>query len=377
MNFKKIANAFHEHAKEISATDDQSARFRARNYERVAKLLEQKFDGADKPTRDKIKELKLTDFMQEKIFKVIKDKGFQTRNGLEAQTRKVDKTRKVETKTNSKLKITPVKKLTNKKKLQASSPFLEKDKEKLTKELIGFMGIGIPRAKELIDEGLTHINQLHMKKWFDKLPIETQTFIKLKPISPIPHDDIATLEPYLLKLQNKDLKIRIVGSYRRNTKQSNDIDVMIVSNDDDAVETFHKQLSKRFNGKVFPYSKGLNKMSLIIDMTDLLNLSDVESDNENITSNSKKNKKINRIVYKLDVFRVEPENEIPMLLYSTGSKDHNILMRRKAKSLSMLLNQNGLFKKNKDKLIKISNLNTEEDYFTALDIEYKNPEDRL
>ena len=38
------------------------------------------------------------------------------------------------------------------------------------------------KAKKLISEGLTHINQLHSKKWLDKLSEETKLYLKLKPV---------------------------------------------------------------------------------------------------------------------------------------------------------------------------------------------------
>ena len=84
-------------------------------------------------------------------------------------------------------------------------------------------------------------------------------------------------------------------------------------------------------------------------------------------------------VYKIDIFRVEPEDETAMLLYSTGSKEHNILMRQRAKSKGALLNQHGIFiksKKNPDILEKVP-LKTEKDYFDFLEMKYKEPEQRV
>ena len=76
--------------------------------------------------------------------------------------------------------------------------------------------------------------------------------------------------------------------------------------------------------------------------------------------------------YDFDVSRVEPGNWIPALLYRTGSKETNIKMRGRAKALGMRLNEKGLWKDGE----KISNLNSEKDYFDALGMEYSEPEER-
>lgn len=76
--------------------------------------------------------------------------------------------------------------------------------------------------------------------------------------------------------------------------------------------------------------------------------------------------------YDFDVSRVEPGNWIPALLYRTGSKETNIKMRGRAKALGMRLNEKGLWKDGE----KISNLNSEKDYFDALGMEYLEPEER-
>jgi DNA polymerase (family 10) len=81
-------------------------------------------------------------------------------------------------------------------------------------------------------------------------------------------------------------------------------------------------------------------------------------------------------IYKLDIFRVLPKDHIPMLLYSTGSKEHNIILRQIAKKKGMLLNQKGLFKKTASGMTQIDGLNSERAYFTALGLKYKEPKER-
>ena len=94
-----------------------------------------------------------------------------------------------------------------------------------------------------------------------------------------------------------------------------------------------------------------------------------------IAENAIESKEIepNKKIYKIDVFRTSIEDQIPMLLYSTGSKEFNIVMRGKAKKLGYLLNQKGLFKKGE----KVDNLTSEKDYFDILGMAYQEPRERF
>ena len=79
----------------------------------------------------------------------------------------------------------------------------------------------------------------------------------------------------------------------------------------------------------------------------------------------------NPIYYKIDVFRTSKKNKPAMLLYSTGSKQFNINMRNIAKKMGYKLNQEGLFKNNKQIILK-----TEKDFFKKLKMQYLFPEKR-
>jgi len=326
MNFGKLRDRFKNKAKEIRAEKAETSRFRSRSYERVVEILETQYNPKERVTKYKIQSLPITEYMKNKAIEYLNDKS----------------NTKGETKSNTKGET----KLTN----------LQKAKLKI--ELIGLMGIGLEKAQILIDSGLTSIIQLRMKKWKLKLPEETKAWLEYKPSKSIPNSDIKELEPYLLKLTSKNREIILVGSYRRNKPTSNDIDVMIVSSNENIIDSFMKDLKKKLKNKAYDYSKGKDKLSIIIDVTDIL-------------------KRSKKTVYKLDAFRVEPENRVSMLLYSTGSKSNNIEMRSKAKKLGMLLNQKGLFIKKDDKLVKIPNLNKEEDYYKAIGLKYKKPYERI
>ena len=237
----------------------------------------------------------------------------------------------------------------------------KKDKNKKEKILLGnltnLMGIGVEKAKELIDNGLTDIKQIRNKKYLNMLTDQTRIFLSLKPEKRISHKEISLLEPRIfntlnntlnIKKNRKKIEIVIVGSYRRKTRFSKDIDVMVVSDDKDILEKIIKILIKDY--EIIPYIIGTDKVSFII---------------------ASKNKKY----YKIDMFRTSFANKWAMLLYSTGPRNHNIKMRAIAKKKGLLLNQQGLYDRKTKKLIN-KNVKSEKYFFNKLGLEYKTPEER-
>jgi len=338
MDFEELETLFRNHA-DIILQDktDKTRQFRARNYNRVANLINLKYSKKEKVTPQKIIDLGLTNYMTGVALNALK-------------------TRKIDTKHNRSSSRSSSRPSSRSSSRSSSRKSSSQNTNKLLNQLINFMGIGEVKAQQLIDEGLKHINQLHMKKWLKKLPEETQLFMSLKPIRSIPHEDIKQIEKKIMQLEAPDMKIQFVGSYRRQTKISKDIDVMLISKKENILEIFIKKLKHLFNNKVYPYNLGPDKISLLIDVQSLLH-------------------KAQPTIYKMDVFRVLPQHKIPMLLYSTGSKDFNIIMRGKAKKKGYLLNQHGLFKIGNDK--PIPNLKSEKDYFHILDMPYLSPKDRV
>ncbi len=370
MNFAELSKAFRDHAEEIAKTNADNAKFRITSYNRVANLIDASQQNEKPVTSDLINTLEISDYMKTIAMKFVegtvrkpkvrkaaaKSKATKTSKSKTIVKSK-DTTSKSKTIVKAKVKVSSKEsKLTDAEpttKSRANSPSSTSTNTKLLKELQEFMGIGPERAKELISAGVTHINQLHMKKYKDLLPAETKIFIDLKPLQQIPNEHIKILEPYLLKASDTNLKLTIVGSYRRGKPFSSDIDLMVVSNESNAIELLLERLKEILNGKIYPYSKGPDKLSLIVDMSELI---------------GSKN-----LIYKIDAFRTLPEHEIPMLLYSTGSKEFNVFMRGKAKKAGYLLNQKGLFK---DGAI-VKDLKTEKDYFDILGMSYKEPSARI
>jgi DNA polymerase/3'-5' exonuclease PolX len=140
--------------------------------------------------------------------------------------------------------------------------------------------------------------------------------------------------------------MQIAGSYRRQEKESGDVDCLITST--------------KFTLK---------------DMINVLIKSDIVTD-----VLSMKNEKFMGIAQcpsgewfnvRLDVEFLPIEEYGSGLLYFTGSKAMNIHMRKKALKLGLTLNQHGLFK-GSERLP----FYTEKEIFTALEIKYVSPEKR-
>lgn len=228
-----------------------------------------------------------------------------------------------------------------------------KTKKKLIQELTSFMGIGVSTAEALIKKGLTNTNQIRGKKYSDLLSDQTKMFLSLKPVKRIPRKDIQKLEPIITQLI-KNTEMIIVGSYRRKTRYSRDIDVMVVSDNNKILSNVIKKLYLKL-GKddVFPYTIGSDKISVLI-----------------------RSKVGGKKFYKIDYFRTSKEQKLAMLLYSTGSQSHNIKMRNKAKQMDMLLNQCGLFERKTRKILS-GRAKSEKFFFDKLDMKYKEPHERV
>lgn len=377
MNYEQLKDKFLDKAKELSSSSDTSARYRANAYSRVASKLET-LDPKEKVSVETLKTLELSEYMQAKANEYMQGKPTKKKDKLvKTQGKSKDRSRSpTRSPTRSPSK--------DRSRSRSKSPTI--DKTKLSDELLNFMGIGPEKAAELIAAGLKHINQLHMKKYKELLPEETKLFIDMKPIQKIPNEHIKILEPLLMQAIDDKLSITITGSYRREKPYSSDIDLMVVSDADNAIQLLLDRLTKILDGKVYPYSKGADKMSLLVDMTDILSVSQTDVSQAVVKRKAPTKLKAKPIVsvkpsvaskekkvYKIDAFRTNTADKIPMLLYSTGSKEFNVMMRGKAKKLGYLLNQKGLFKDGKI----VPDLKTELDYFKILDLEYKEPKMRL
>jgi DNA polymerase/3'-5' exonuclease PolX len=221
-------------------------------------------------------------------------------------------------------------------------------------ELTSVIGIGHEKAKFLIKLGLVKSSQLTQKKYKSHLPDSVIMLMKYKPEKLIPHSGIKKIESKLTGF--KGAKSKIVGGYLRKNPHSKDIDVMLVSGKPNILDKYINYLQTQFNN-VRVYAHGKDKVSLVIL----------------VTKDAKRH-----IYYKVDVFRSSPKTQYSMLLYSTGSKQFNIRMRGVARKKGYLLNQNGLFKLDKNGKSNKTPIpvKSEKDFFRILGMKYVLPENR-
>jgi DNA polymerase beta len=170
---------------------------------------------------------------------------------------------------------------------------------------------------------------------------------------------------------SEDFIIGCCGSYRRGRDRSGDADSLLV----------HKKLKTKEDIKKYEEVHG-SVLSIFINKLKELNfISDSLTDGGStkymglcrLKSTSKNKYTLYR---RLDVRFVPYNSYGAALLYFTGSKDHNVIMRNQAISMGLTLSEYGLFKgKKKDQKEQIPTI-SEEDVFKILKMEYKNPKER-
>lgn len=233
---------------------------------------------------------------------------------------------------------------------------INKDNIKYFKDLLKIYGIGPVYAFKLFENNIYSYKDLIKAVKEHKFKINRNIKLGLKYYNKyfehIPRS-IVKKHKKVLKLVahklNKDLIIKVCGSYRRKEKFSNDIDCILTNK----------------NNK-----ENKNWLKLFIDELKKLNyISD-----EITTSYNKKFMgfvRENKIFRRLDIQYINYQSYPSALLYFTGNKYFNLFIRQKAKSQGFKLNEYGLFKNNK-KL----NIKTERDIFKYLNLEYIKPENR-
>tara|TARA_Y100000741_G_scaffold337993_1_gene297724 strand:- start:243 stop:3506 length:3264 start_codon:yes stop_codon:yes gene_type:complete len=165
---------------------------------------------------------------------------------------------------------------------------------------------------------------------------------------------------------NKSNKFEIVGSYRRGKPESGDIDIIITSEEDDKT-IFNKFLEKMDDTKK---DEERNESKIIKAF---------------LTRGEKKVMVIGKLTEKdvarrLDFLYSPPEEYAFAILYFTGSMEFNTAMRQHALQQYLTLNEHGFHKmENKIKGEKITSniFNTEKDIFDYLNLEFKEPYERI
>ena len=238
---------------------------------------------------------------------------------------------------------------------------LEKEKTNPINILSDIYGVGPKKAQELVDANIKTIDELRTRQ--DELLNDTQK-IGLKYyeqiLERIPRTEIEQYEKIFTEQFDKvaknfpDSKFEIVGSYRRGAQTSGDIDIIITGKTGGIYNAFVDELLKT---KIIleVLSRGSSKTLVIAKLPGLENTA-----------------------RRID-FLYSPPNEFPFaILYFTGSKAFNTVMRQYALDKGYTFNEHGIYKlENKKKGAKIEKgFKTEKDIFDFLGLQFKTPIER-
>lgn len=237
---------------------------------------------------------------------------------------------------------------------------LEREKTNPINILADVYGIGPKKANDLVKANIVTIDELRSKQ--NEVLNEVQkTGLKYyeQLQERIPRSEIqeyeTIFEDVFSRIASNDhsAKMEIVGSYRRGAQTSGDIDVIITGDTRTVYTNFVDELLK--TGIILEIlSRGQSKTLVIAKLP---------------------NKQIARRVD----FLYAPPNEFPFaILYFTGSKIFNTVMRQYALNKGYTFNEHGIYSlENKKKGAPIvHDFRTEKDIFDFLGLEYKAPVDR-
>jgi NAD-dependent DNA ligase len=234
---------------------------------------------------------------------------------------------------------------------------LEREKNNPVNILAEVYGIGPKKAKELVDNGITSIAQLRenqqMLNDIQKVGLRYYEDV----LKRIPRSEIeeykSIFESDFKKVSTGDSKFEIVGSYRRGAQSSGDIDVIITSDSPKVFINFIDELIKK---KIILeiLSRGPTKCLVMAKIP---------------SSDS---------VRRVDFLYTGLEEFPFAILYFTGSKIFNTVMRHIALEKGYTMNEHGINKmEGKKKGDKVSHhFASEKDIFDFLGLEYKAPTER-
>ncbi len=232
---------------------------------------------------------------------------------------------------------------------------IEREKNNPVNILADVYGIGPKKAKDLVDKGITSISQLRENQYLlnDVQKVGLKYYEDI--LKRIPRSEIEDYKAIFEKAfqTGTDGKMEIVGSYRRCAQSSGDIDVIITSKSPAIFTTFVDNLIKE---KVILHvlSRGPTKCLVITKIP--------SSD----------------AARRVDFLYTTPEEFPFAILYFTGSKIFNTVMRHVGLEKGYTMNEHGIYKMEaKKKGEKVDRtFNNEEDIFKFLGLEYKSPIER-
>jgi NAD-dependent DNA ligase len=240
-------------------------------------------------------------------------------------------------------------------------PIFEKERDKPEYILSEIYGVGPKKAKELVEKGITNISQLRERQ--DELLNDVQRvglkyyedILERIPRSEIDEYNKIFEEAFVnASAETPESKYEIVGSYRRGAQTSGDIDAIITTTNPEVFQKFVDILKEK-EIILEILSRGKTKCLVITKLPGV--------------------SKARRV----DFMYTSPEEFPFAILYFTGSKTFNTVMRGHALKMGLSLNEHGLYKKiGKEKEEKIETVfGDEKDIFAHLNLQYKEPVDRI
>lgn len=262
-----------------------------------------------------------------------------------------------------------------------SVALIEKDKENPMNLFLNVYGIGPKKSEELVKvHGVKTIEELRTKQNdllndVQKVGLKYYEDILLR----IPRQEITSYENTLKKIFDlvvknvttnfkstnisNESKMEIVGSYRRGAQDSGDIDVIITSSFNDAINVNGPNVFKLF-------------IDVLIKQGIILEVLSRGSSKCLVIANIPGAKHARRV----DFLRSPPDEYAFALLYFTGSKIFNTTMRQRAVDLGYTLNEHciSVVVNAKEKVIKKVDkyFPDEKSIFDFLKMDYKEPRER-
>lgn len=228
------------------------------------------------------------------------------------------------------------------------------DKYILNKKLTNIYGIGPAKMKELITK-LDKFDDLYLEE--NKKLLNNKQQIGLKYF-----DDLEKRIPYkegvkhneiisnVFKNSYKNIEFDMVGSFRRKNKDMGDIDILIKDDDTINLNELIEEL-KKSNYIIETLANGKKKFMGICKIDNLP-------------------------ARRIDILLTNKKHYYFTLLYFTGSYNHNIVMRRIALKKGLSLSEYGFTDIKTNKLLEYD-VNSEEDIFKIIDMQYVKPENRV
>ena len=234
---------------------------------------------------------------------------------------------------------------------------IEREKVNPVNILADVYGIGPKKAKELVDNGITSIEQLRANQQMlnDIQKVGLQYYEDI--LARIPREEVEQYETIVAaefkKIATQKSRFEIVGSYRRGAQSSGDIDMIITS---DSAKVFVNLIDSLIKKGIIleVLSRGPTKCLVIARIP-----------------GSTVSRRVDFLYTSLEEFPFA-------ILYFTGSKIFNTVMRHQALQMGLTMNEHGLYKMdNKKKGDKVSHIFREEkDIFDYLNMEYRAPNER-